>query len=84
MRLQIIFEEADDPTPVTPMGMWLDRHTASRHAFGITVFAFSVTILFGVLSLAVGGAQIWIAFCTWHPSDSGICWTAPTNGTNGR
>ncbi|KXX78180.1 hypothetical protein MMYC01_205489 [Madurella mycetomatis] len=82
LRLQIIFEEAEDPTPVTAMSMWFDRHKASRHAFGITVFAFTVTILFGLLSLGVGGAQIWIALCTWRPTDSGICWTAPENGTS--
>ncbi|KAK0722660.1 hypothetical protein B0T26DRAFT_750031 [Lasiosphaeria miniovina] len=83
VRLQLIFEEADDPTPVTAMGMWFDRHKASRHAFGITVFAFSVTILFGLLSLGLGGAQIWIAYCTWHPSGNGICWTAPATGASG-
>lgn len=82
LRLQVIFEEADDPTPVTAMSRWFDRHRASRHAFGITVFAFTVTILFGLLSLALGAVQVWIAFCAWRPSDSGICWTAPTNGAS--
>jgi len=85
VRLQIIFEEADDPTPTSTIGMWVDRHKASRHSFWITVLAFSVTILFGVISLAIGGAQLWVAYCTWHPTNNGVCWSTsqPTNNTDG-
>ncbi len=75
VRLQMIFEEADDPTPTNTLSRLADRYRASRHSFAITALAFTITILFGLLTLGIGGAQIWIAYCTWHPTNSGVCRT---------
>jgi len=67
-RLQMIIEEADDPTPTTPELRWFERH-----ALVLTVWAFGVTILFGTLALVVGVIQILVAMCALRPSISNIC-----------
>jgi hypothetical protein len=74
-RLQMIFEEADDPTPTTPELRWFERH-----ALGITAWAFGVTILFGILTLVVGCIQILFAMCALRPSISNICRSDHTQG----
>ncbi|KAK5651836.1 hypothetical protein OQA88_11605 [Cercophora sp. LCS_1] len=59
VRLQLLFEEADNPTPVSWWEMWAERRKSPRDSFWITFVAFTVAILFGVVS-------IWIAYCDWR------------------
>jgi hypothetical protein len=80
-RLQIIFEEADDPTPVSRTGMWADRHKATRHSFWITFMAFAVAIAFGVVSTGLGAVQVYISYCAWRPENTGVCQGSPRNAT---
>lgn len=75
VRLQVVFEEADDPTPTSQAGMWAERHKASRHSFWITFVAFAVAIAFGIISTCLGVVQIWISYCAWRSAESGVCWT---------
>ncbi|KAK1753173.1 hypothetical protein QBC47DRAFT_387932 [Echria macrotheca] len=80
-RLQIIFEEADDPTPVSPTDMWADRHKATRHSFWITFMAFAVAIAFGIVSTGLGAVQVYISYCAWRPENTGVCQGSSGNGT---
>ena len=75
LRLQLICEEAANPTPVTALSLWIDRRKSPGDTFWITAVAFSVAILFGIVSTVVGIIQIWIAYCDWRGGGRGMCWT---------
>ncbi|KAK0741094.1 hypothetical protein B0T18DRAFT_432278 [Schizothecium vesticola] len=72
-RLQIIYEESENPTPVTALDRWIERRKSPKYSFWLTFLAVVVAILFGCISIALAGVQIWIAHCDWRKGGSG-CW----------
>ncbi len=77
-RLHILFEEAEDPTPVSALDRWAERRKAPRHSFWVAAAAFAVGIFFGLVTTALGVIQIWISYCAWRPAGTAICGAAPT------
>ncbi|KAF2422971.1 hypothetical protein EJ08DRAFT_725129 [Tothia fuscella] len=62
VRLHMIYEEAEDPTPMNWMGRWAERRKASRHVFWLTFVAFLVAITFGITATVLGCLQVWISW----------------------
>ncbi|KAK5659867.1 hypothetical protein OQA88_13330 [Cercophora sp. LCS_1] len=71
MRLELLFEEAEDPIPVTAAEKWAERRKGPRYTFWITTVAFVFALLFGLITLGLGGVQIWISYCDWRGTDDG-------------
>jgi hypothetical protein len=73
VRLHALYEEAEDPTPVSWIGRWSERRKAARHTFWLTYIAFVVALLFGIMGALLGTFQVWIAWCTWGGNGSSAC-----------
>lgn len=74
VRLDILFDEAENPTPVTWIERWSERRKAARHTFWLTFLAFTAAILFGLAATVLAAVQLWIAYCDWQDGSAGyIC-----------
>ncbi|KAM0817567.1 hypothetical protein AB5N19_03373 [Seiridium cardinale] len=71
LRLDILYEEAEDPTPISWAGRWSERKKGARHSFWVTFGVFVVAIMFGVTTTLLGAVQLWVAFCDWRGGDGG-------------
>lgn len=67
-RLQAMYLEAEDPSPVSGLGKWAERRRGPRHTYWVTVVAFGLAIFFGITSTVVGAMQLWVAYCQWQVS----------------
>jgi hypothetical protein len=73
VRLNAIYEEAEDPTPTTRIGRWAERRKAARHTFWLTVLGFTVAIFFGIAATVLAAVQVWIGYCDWKGQISAAC-----------
>lgn len=71
LRLQSMYEEAEDPTPSSEVGRWAERRKGPRHAYWVTVAAFALAILFGIAGTLLSALQLWVAYCQWQVSGGG-------------
>lgn len=74
VRLQLIYEEAEDSTPSSAVGRWADRRKGPRHAYWVTVAAFALAILFGISGTVLSALQLWVSYCQWQvPGGGSAC-----------
>lgn len=74
VRLQLIHEEAEDPTPGSAVGRWADRKKGPRHAYWVTVAAFALAIIFGISGTVLSTLQLWVSYCQWQdPAGGSAC-----------
>lgn len=78
-RLQALYEEAEEPTPSSAIGRWAERRRAARHTYWVTVGAFALAILFGIMSTIVGVLQLWVSYCQWQVPNGGFGCRAPSS-----
>lgn len=71
VRLQNLWEEADNPSPLTYIGKLTDRNKSPRFTYWCTVVGITIAIMFGVMSSLLGALQVWISYCSWM-GDPGI------------
>lgn len=64
-RLYEIWREADDPTPITRIERWSEARRNPRFTYWCTVVSIMLAITFGMLSIGLAAAQLWIAWCDW-------------------
>ncbi|KAI3321760.1 hypothetical protein HD806DRAFT_501872 [Xylariaceae sp. AK1471] len=85
LRLHMLLEEVEDPTPLSWAGRWSERRKAARHSFWVTFIAFLIAIVFGITATALGGVQVWISYCQWQGEEGGgsICKLHPPANMNG-
>lgn len=73
VRLLILYEEADDPTPISWLDRFSERRKAARHTYFLTYLALVVALLLGVVTVGLGAVKIWISYCDWKGDIGGIC-----------
>jgi hypothetical protein len=71
VRLHILLEEAADPSPITRLGRWSERRKGPRHAFWVTVAAFLLAVVLGLLALGLAVMQFWVGLCDWQGDSTG-------------
>ncbi|KAI0142902.1 hypothetical protein GGR57DRAFT_508502 [Xylariaceae sp. FL1272] len=71
LRLHMLLEEVDDPTPLSWVGRWSERRKSARHSFWVTFVAFVIAIVFGLVATVLGGIQVWISYCQWQGEAGG-------------
>lgn len=71
VRLQEIYEEAQDPTPSSAVGKWAERRKGPRHTYWVTVVGFLLAILFGLAATILGVMQLWVSYCQWKVPEGG-------------
>jgi hypothetical protein len=64
-RLYDIWREADDPNPITRIEKWTEARRNPRFTYWCTVVSIMLAITFGMLSIGLAAAQLWIAWCDW-------------------
>ncbi|KAK3390165.1 hypothetical protein B0H63DRAFT_507561 [Podospora didyma] len=70
LRLQTLMAEAEDPMPLSATGRWAERRKGPRHSFWVTVVAFVVASIFGIVATALAVVQFWVAWCDWQKDTS--------------
>ncbi|KAK6333702.1 hypothetical protein TWF730_003885 [Orbilia blumenaviensis] len=68
-RLADIYDELENPTPRGFISRWAKRKGAG-HANIATIVAVVIALIFGLVTLGLGGFQAWISWQQWkHPID---------------
>ncbi|KAL7911685.1 hypothetical protein GGI35DRAFT_443359 [Trichoderma velutinum] len=71
-RLVDLFKELEDPSPRGILEKWLQRKSGARYMMMATLVGVIIAIILGILGLAVGIFQAWVAYEAWkHPVTSG-------------
>ncbi|KAK6516987.1 hypothetical protein TWF506_006866 [Arthrobotrys conoides] len=66
-RLADIYDELENPTPRGLISRWAKRKGAG-HANIATIVAVAIALIFGLVTLGLGGFQAWISWQQWkHP-----------------
>ncbi|KAF4508095.1 hypothetical protein G6O67_004520 [Ophiocordyceps sinensis] len=67
-RLIDLFKEQEDPKPHSILEKWFHRKSGARFMMMATLVGVFMAIILGVLGLAVGIFQAWLAYQAWkHP-----------------
>ncbi|KAI1744984.1 hypothetical protein F4680DRAFT_403942 [Xylaria scruposa] len=83
LRLHMLLEEVEDPTPLSWMGRWSERRKAARYSFWVTFAAFVIAIVFGLVATILGVVQVWISYCQWQGEEGGSVCKLHGSTTNG-
>ncbi|RYO90479.1 hypothetical protein DL763_005328 [Monosporascus cannonballus] len=71
--LMELYEEVKNPTPRGFVERWFERKSGARYAMMATLVGVLIAVILGMLSLAVGIFQAWVAYEAWkHPVVSGV------------
>jgi hypothetical protein len=65
-KLRDLYDEVDNPTPRGRFERWFDRRIAQRYFMMATFGGLVVAIILGILGLAVGIFQAWVAYQAWR------------------
>ncbi|KAL2062850.1 hypothetical protein VTL71DRAFT_5922 [Oculimacula yallundae] len=60
-RLAQLHAVVKNPPPANGVMSWFERHTSERNALTVAIIGLFLSALFGLLSVIVGGAQLWVA-----------------------
>ena len=67
-RLLELYEEMENPTPRGWVEKWLERKSGARYVMLATLVGVVIAVVLGMVSLAVGSFQAWVAYQQWqHP-----------------
>ncbi|KAI5459333.1 hypothetical protein BGZ63DRAFT_361417 [Mariannaea sp. PMI_226] len=64
-RLVDLYEELQDPSPRGILEKWLQRKSGARYVMMATLVGVIIAVLLGILGLAVGIFQAWVAYEAW-------------------
>ncbi|KAK4165506.1 hypothetical protein QBC43DRAFT_208455 [Cladorrhinum sp. PSN259] len=64
-RLQILWQEAEEPTPTSFIGKLSDRKKSPRFMWWCGLMAIAVAIMFGIVGTVLAALQVWISYCSW-------------------
>lgn len=71
-RLVDLFKELEDPSPRGILEKWFQRKSSARYMMMATLVGVIIAIVIGILGLAVGVFQAWVAYEAWkHPVSFG-------------
>lgn len=70
-RLRDLYSEIENPTPRGRFEEWFERRIAQRYFMMATLGGLLAAIVLGLLGLAVGILQAWIAYQQWKYPISG-------------
>ncbi|KAH8649061.1 hypothetical protein BX600DRAFT_442333 [Xylariales sp. PMI_506] len=67
-RLLELYDEVENPSPRGLMEKWFERKSGARYVMMATFVGVIIAVILGILSLAVGIFQSWVAYESWkHP-----------------
>ncbi|KAK7976196.1 thioredoxin [Apiospora arundinis] len=67
-KLMDLYDEVDNPSPRGFMEKWFERKSGARYVMMATFVGVVIAVVLGILSLAVGIFQSWVAYQAWkHP-----------------
>lgn len=67
-RLMQLHDEIENPSPRGFMEKWFERKSGARYIMMATFVGVMIAVVLGILSLAVGLFQSWVAYEAWkHP-----------------
>ncbi|KAK8014736.1 hypothetical protein PG990_008032 [Apiospora arundinis] len=67
-KLMDLYDEVDNPSPRGFMEKWFERKSGARYVMMATFIGVVIAVVLGILSLAVGIFQSWVAYQAWkHP-----------------
>jgi hypothetical protein len=67
-RLMELYDEIENPTPRKFVEKWLQRRSSARYIMMATLGGVITAVVLGILGLAVGIFQAWVAYQQWqHP-----------------
>jgi hypothetical protein len=64
-RLDVLWREIENPTPVTRIERWSERRKSARWATWWVVLGLLCALLFGLMATVLGALQVWISYCSW-------------------
>ena len=71
-KLMDLYEEIENPTPRGLVEQWLERRSGARYVMLATLAGVAIAVILGILSLAVGIFQAWVAYQQWkYPVSAG-------------
>ncbi|KXX80604.1 hypothetical protein MMYC01_202707 [Madurella mycetomatis] len=65
-RLDVLWKEIENPTPVTRIERWSDKRKSARWATWWVVLGLLFASLFGLMATVLGALQVWISYCSWR------------------
>ena len=71
-RLDKLWAEAENPSPLTYIGKLTDRNKSPRFTYWCTVVGITIAVIFGAVSSLLGALQVWISYCSWM--DNPLVW----------
>lgn len=71
-RLLELHDEVENPSPRGLMEKWFERKSGARYVMMATFVGVMIAVVLGILSLALGIFQSWVAYEAWkHPVTAG-------------
>lgn len=71
-RLLDLYDEVENPSPRGLMEKWFERKSGARYVMMATFVGVIFAVILGILSLALGIFQSWVAYEAWkHPVSGG-------------
>ncbi|KAK8045165.1 hypothetical protein PG993_005189 [Apiospora rasikravindrae] len=71
-KLMDLYEEVNNPSPRGFMEKWFERRSGARYVMMATLIGVIIAIVLGILSLAIGIFQSWVAYQAWkYPVSTG-------------
>lgn len=64
-RLDVLWKEIENPTPVTRIERWSDRRKSARWNTWWVVVGLFFAVFFGLTTTVLGALQVWISYCSW-------------------
>jgi len=64
-RLYRIWNELENPTPVTRWEKWSDKRKSAWYSTWWGVLGIILALFFGLASILLGALQVWISYCSW-------------------
>ena len=67
-QLMDLYDEVENPKPRGLVEKWLERRSGARYVMMATLVGVVIAVILGLLGLAVGIFQAWVAYQQWkHP-----------------
>lgn len=80
MRLLLVHEESEDPTPTSWFEQLSERKKSARHVYILTYLALVLALVLAIFTVALGIIQIWISYCDWKGDIGGVCGSRSGDG----
>lgn len=64
-RLYMLWQESENPAPVSRIGKWSESRKSPRFTWWAGVIALSIAVFFGLLATLLSAVQVWISYSSW-------------------